>query len=84
MRILKAILGLSVMAAACGCESMARDFEERACNYEGAFQQGLNDAKADKKMNSEALAYQCPANTKSDVRKGYREGYSSIKRIKVN
>jgi hypothetical protein len=60
-----------------GCAAMQADFENRTCNYDGAFEKGANDAKNGEEMQGSALTYQCPTQTKDAVAKGYREGYAS-------
>lgn len=70
--ILTMILGLA------GCASLVRDFQERTCNYDGAFEYGANQARNRQPMNGRTLTSQCPEDTQDHPMKGYRDGYISI------
>lgn len=76
MKKLVLLLPLCLLA----CAELQKDFETRTCHYDGAYQAGVNDAQDGKSMKVDNIAYQCPENTKAEVRKGYREGYTSSKR----
>lgn len=60
------------------CVSCAT-LRENYCNYEGAYSSGTNDANDGRPMNG-APAIGCPDTSKSDVRRGYREGYSNAQK----
>jgi hypothetical protein len=63
-----------------GCAELQKDFEARSCHYDGAYQAGVNDAQDGRVMNADQLSAQCPQGTRAEVRKGYREGYTTSKR----
>jgi hypothetical protein len=67
------------MLSLVGCAAMQKDFQDKTCHYDGAFEKGVNDAQQNESMNAERTAYQCPEATKADVRTGYRDGYMGVK-----
>lgn len=62
-----------------GCAAMEKEAQDRFCNQEGAYQQGVNDAQGGQNMRADWLAYQCPSEQKIVVKKYYIDGYMTIK-----
>ena len=77
MNLKKTILALLFIVSSCA--GMKEDYLARICHYDGAFEEGLNDAKSEERMAGEDLALQCSEDKRADVRKGYREGYLSFR-----
>ncbi len=73
------ILFFGLLLSLVGCAAVKKDFQERTCHYDGAFQKGANEAQAGEAMNAEQTVSQCPDSTAADVRKGYRDGYIGVK-----
>jgi len=48
----------------------------QVCNYDGAYAEGVNDAKSGEDMNLYTLG-KCPADVREEAKRGYREGYTS-------
>ncbi len=61
------------------CTQMKENYRARVCHYDGAFEEGNNDAQAGHKMRGEYVADKCPDRVKADVRRGYREGYTTAR-----
>ena len=61
------------------CTQMQENYRQRVCHYDGAFEEGTNDAQTGDQMRGEYVAAQCPDQVKADVRKGYRDGYVQSK-----
>jgi hypothetical protein len=61
------------------CTQMQENYRARVCHYDGAFEEGTNDAQAGHVMRGESIAQNCPDKVKADVRKGYREGYTTAR-----
>jgi hypothetical protein len=62
-----------------GCAEAKNNYLKRICHYDGAFEEGTNDAQNGYQMRGEKHAQECPDRVKADVRKGYREGYTTAK-----
>lgn len=58
------------------CAAMREDYIKRTCHYDGAYEKGMNDARADLNMNGEVVVSQCPEDKTKEIREGYRKGYS--------
>jgi len=71
MKLLLSFISICLLS---GCAAMQRDFVERSCNREGAFQKGYNDATAGQEMNN-AWTTGCPAESVEHVQSAYREGF---------
>ena len=71
------ILILFVLAMFFSCTQIQKNHVKRYCHYDGAFEAGSNDAQDGKSMKGESLAQNCPDRMKVDVRKGYRDGYTT-------
>lgn len=61
------------------CTHMKENYRERVCNYDGAYEEGTNDAQNGEEMRGSYVANQCHDKVKADVRKGYRDGYTNSK-----
>ncbi len=70
----KIILALAFTSIA-GCASIQKAYEEQVCNTNGGFQQGMNDARDGKPMDS-SFGSGCE-NGREAALQGYREGYQS-------
>jgi hypothetical protein len=77
---MKFLIPLFVLALS-ACASMQKDYQNRICHYSGAFEEGVNGAQAGQPMAGENLAQQCPQPVQDDVRRGYRDGYMSIRNL---
>lgn len=79
--------------ALAGCADMMPTPEQMAaakarnqaatCNYDGAFEYGVNAAKTGDPMNGSSLASYCPPDAQAAVMKGYRAGYMSVQSAPV-
>ena len=58
-----------------GCAQMKELYRQNYCHYDGAYSKGMNDARDGKPMY-EGVAYLCDEGIKSEVERGYREGYT--------
>ena len=61
------------------CASLRESFQANYCNYEGAYSAGTNDANGGHPMSG-APAIGCPEESRAEVRRGYREGYSNAQK----
>lgn len=52
----------------------------RVCNYDGAFKQGMQDAKAGYPLDSKRITNYCDGVSVDEALKGYREGYMTGKK----
>lgn len=82
VRVITAALTLTLLF---GCQSMSEwmqeveekrqaDYRLHYCHYDGAYSMGVNDARDQRSMNP-SVADLCDPDVRSDVLKGYREGY---------
>lgn len=69
------ILVLTIFTVSCA--QMKEAEMKRLCNYEGAYNDGHNDAQKNEPMNSDAINTLCSEETKAEALQGYREGYKS-------
>lgn len=76
------LIGVLVLAAT-SCETMQKMNQERFCNYNGAYEQGVNDAQNGKQMNAIPYTMDCVGASKDEATKGYREGFMTIKTAPV-
>lgn len=68
---------LALLPACAAIEKEHRqDMQAARCHYDGAFEEGMNDGRAGRDMNS-GFASLCAASQQPGVRAGYREGYQS-------
>lgn len=66
-----------------GCASKQQRIINTQCNYDGAYQKGYNDAQAGLEMDDHVDQICFGYDTKSIVRKAYREGYRSFAQCKL-
>lgn len=57
-----------------GCQSTQK-YQAENCNYDAAYEHGANDAKAGRDLSGETIASKCQESARTEVRKGYREGF---------
>jgi hypothetical protein len=57
-----------------GCASMMESWRAQSCNAEAALEQGMNDARSGRQMNSQYLA-PCPAESQTALKESYKQGY---------
>lgn len=74
-----------LILASAGCANLDRlraqaraNFVNNTCNYDGAYEYGVNSAKNGETMAGQRLAAYCPPQVRSQVMQGYRAGYMSI------
>ncbi len=67
---------LPVVVLLGGCASLRQAQRDALCNYDGAYKAGFNDANERKPMDNE-IEEICPAETRSEAGRGYREGYEA-------
>lgn len=83
----KTIMFLSILINFGGCAFFSdldkiHQTEQRVCNYDGAFAEGMNDAKNSQPMDSERIMKYCSGSIKEEAGRGYREGYMTGKKSK--
>lgn len=78
------IIGALIGLQGCALLDDLNKIEEnkrRVCNYDGAFAEGLKDAKAGLAMNSESVRISCKDTPRGEeASRGYREGYMTGKK----
>ena len=67
-------IGLSGCALFRDLDKMA-ETQRKVCNYDGAFAEGLQDAKSGVAMNSDRIKITCDAPREEEALRGYRDGY---------
>lgn len=70
MRFATVILVASLLS----CSHMQEMHQKYDCNFDSAYQKGMNDARQSKNMD-ETIAYGCTEDKLADVQRGYRDGY---------
>ena len=73
----KTTLSLCALMIATGCAGMMQQWRHQTCNYDGAYQHGMNEARQGKRMNAAGLSYSCDQLDSPEVQRGYREGYTA-------
>lgn len=61
------------------CSQVQEKNPQRICHYDGAFEEGAEDARSGERMRGESVAEVCSETVKAEVRKGYRDGYTTAK-----
>lgn len=74
--MLRTTLVLTVALVLSGCAAMMEQWRDQHCNYDGAFADGMNDARAGHAMNIGQYDTSCHAETVAEARTGYREGFT--------
>ncbi len=69
------LLLITLLTLTAGCAAMHEAHVKHNCNYDGAFAMGTNDANEGEPMTP-AVFDSCPAESISESKRGYREGYS--------
>jgi len=70
------VLGLVVSAAGVACIS-PEQWRMDHCHYDGAYADGMNEARRGLPMNPQQYVGQCPIEIEAEVMDGYREGYTA-------
>lgn len=70
------VFGAALMVVLVGCASMIEAQRKQVCNYDGAYKQGMNDARENQPMNTSISSY-CDATETEVTERGYREGYTA-------
>ncbi len=60
-----------------GCAGPMSEWRTANCNYNGAYQIGVNDARTGRPMDAARLNPSCEDINAPDVQRGYREGYET-------
>jgi len=74
----RALLALSFFTLA-SCAGMEESYRMQVCHRDFGYEQGVNDGRAGRPMNS-AFAGNCDPRTRDQVSTAYREGYDSTRR----
>ena len=72
------LFAFTMTATLTSCAAMQQDYENRMCNYDGAYEAGANAARERSAMNGSGIASQCPAQARDAVMSGYRAGFASV------
>jgi hypothetical protein len=84
---MKIILVLFILISMPGCAALSEFFadlnkieqtKQKLCNYDGAFTEGLSDAKAGYTIDSKRINSYCGEN--KEAIQGYRDGFLSYKK----
>lgn len=59
-----------------GCAGMMASWRAHNCHYDGAYKAGMNDARNGEEMRMN-FSHPCRAETRAEVERGYREGYTA-------
>jgi|GEM_PF-2411669 len=76
-RALAPLVALLAITTLAGCAELQRAWQEDHCHYDGAYADGMNDARTGSPMNPASIADACPPQTRPDVQAGYRDGYTN-------
>lgn len=66
---------LAVVVVGVGCVPTAQ-WKRENCHYDGAYANGMNEARSGKPMNTHQYVGVCPAELEAEILEGYREGYT--------
>lgn len=69
------LLALALAFSASGCAAMMEAWRTEHCNYDGAYADGMNDARGGKPMN--VGQYDHCVDGIADAKTGYREGFTN-------
>ncbi|MBL8785001.1 MAG: hypothetical protein JNJ59_08890 [Deltaproteobacteria bacterium] len=71
------LLTLFLCALPMGCAALAEQWRQEHCHFDGAYQDGVNDARLGRVMDADYYVDQCTADAAQAVRDGYRRGYET-------
>lgn len=69
------VSSLAVVMVGVGCVPTAQ-WKRENCHYDGAYANGVNEARSGKPMNTHQYVGVCPAELEAEILEGYREGYT--------